>query len=94
MKLISVKKLPEKVYRRHKSPRKSVKGYLVEFMKMNVKYAKIAYGDDDYIHNRACVSSFRHAITSRYVVNARAEFPIIVKEINNDVYLIRTDLEG
>lgn len=93
MKLVSINKLPDKVYRRHMSQRKSVKQYLVEFMKMNVKYAKVVYSDSDYVHNRACVASFRHAITSRYAVNARPEYPIIVREINNDVYLIRTDME-
>ena len=83
MTFVPVEKLPEK--------QKNVafhngKAYLEEFMRMGVKYARV-----DLLPGEYCtVDTGYHALMN--IVKWHA-FPITVKTINGEIYLIRKDLE-
>ena len=73
--------LPERRYTTYKK----VGAYLQEFMKMNVKTARVDYTPEEYT-SAQCVST-----PFRYAINADG-YPIKVQIINGDVYLTRTDM--
>lgn len=88
MTFVPVEKLPAKGRRNvnGQCEWKPLKSYLDEFMKMNVKYAKVEFENGEYSNWRAAYESLRHSIE-------RAVLPIDVKMRVYGVYLIRRDLE-
>lgn len=65
---------------------KPVYQYLKEFMKMDIKYAKVAITPMDYSNPDSAESCLRMTINS-------AGLPIKVARRGDDVYLVRTDKE-
>jgi hypothetical protein len=85
MKFIPVEKLPEKNPQFNRSEWKSMRKVLGDFIKMNVKYARVEVDYDDY----SSESSARGALR----VGARHhKFPVDVVGRNSEIYLIRTDM--
>ena len=78
MKFVKVKELP-------KRRKNSILIFLDEFMTSNIKFAKVEFSEKDYKTPSSCQSAFSKAIKA-------GGFPIIVKSINKEVYLIRTDM--
>lgn len=88
MTLVPVEKLPGKHTRKDVAhcDNKSVRTYLREFMKMNVKYARVNFTGTDY----SDISIAHRAIrNSAY----RSALPIQVMRRSGQLYLIRKDLE-
>lgn len=88
MTLVPVEKLPEK-HTRHDITacnNKSVQTYLKEFMKMNVKYARVDFTNMDYSDLSIGYRTFRDSVY-------RSALPINVVQRSGHVYLIRKDLE-
>ena len=77
-----VEKLPEK----QKNTYKKNTDMLNEFMKMNVKYARVEYSKTDYCSESSVVGSLSKSIRTNM-------YPIRLKTINGELYLIRKDLE-
>ena len=65
---------------------KSVHDYLKEFMKMDVKYAKVSINRFDYASDTSACTVFHVSIK-------RHGFPIKVVRRGEDIYLVRTDKE-
>lgn len=83
MKLVSVEKLPEEGKRNaYKKPIE----WLDEFMKMNTRYAKLEYRKDEYTGAFAAQSALSRTAY-------RCGYPIKVRQINGELYLIRTDMK-
>lgn len=84
MKFIPVDELPVS---EKKSYKKRNGDYLREFLNMKVKYAKLDFTDMDY----KCIGTAYPAVktTIRYY-----GFPVKVKMINGELYLINLELEG
>ena len=68
-----------------RSAYKNLKDELSEFMKMNVKSAKVTFTESEY----SCSTAARVALSQAIKTNC---FPIKVKTANGNVYLVRTDL--
>ena len=82
MNFVPVESLPDNVeYADHKP----IKKYLDEFMAMNVKYARVDFATDEYSDTRSGNTVIRRA--AKYHA-----FPITVKMIGGDTYLIRNDI--
>ena len=77
-----VDKLPEK----RKSPYKKLTDHLDEFMNMDVKYARVNYTTTEYV-------SYNGAHNAISVAIRNGGYPIELKGINGELYLIRKDLE-
>ena len=58
---------------------------LGRFMDRNIKYAKVVYDMDEYTSSTGCALAFKRACLWY-------GFPIDVKQINGEVYLIRRDI--
>lgn len=85
MRFITVNEIPKKESLKNRSY-SNVRAQLEEFMKMNVKYAKVLYTNEEY----SSVASMSHTIARSI---SRASFPIRLVENFNNVYLVRTDME-
>ena len=87
MNFIPVENLPKKMSGRVAlNDYKPMASYLREFMKMNVKYAKVDYTPLEYANAESAYCGFRSAIK-------RCGLPITVATRGEDIYLIRTDKE-
>ena len=82
MKLVPIDRLPVSQKNTYKK-----RGYILkEFMRMNVKYARFEFSDNEYASvGSACISLRKRAEDSGD--------PIDIKVINGEAYLIRKDLE-
>lgn len=81
IKFVAIEGLP----RRKNKTNGYVDGMLQEFMSMNVKFAKVEFDAKDYKNPASCQSVYYKAIKA-------GAYPITVKCINKEVYLIRRDL--
>ena len=81
MNFVPVDYLPERRYTTYKK----VSAYIQEFMKMNVKTVRVDYSSDEYTSAQCASTPFRYAINTD-------DYPIMVRIINGDLYLIRTDM--
>lgn len=81
MKFVEVGTLPDNA----KTRRGVMEERLEKFVRMNVKYVKIDYRIDEYTSPTSCRLSFANA-AKKY------NFPVDVKMINGEVYLIRRDM--
>lgn len=79
MKFIEVKEVPRKLYRI------DLQNHLEEFMRMNVKIVKVDFNEREYKSAETCRTSFLNAIK-------RGAFPIDVKCVNKEIYLVRRDM--
>lgn len=61
--------------------------YLYEFLKLNIKRAKMEYSDLDYAYPYSAYAATRS--TAKYY-----NLPVSVHFVNNEIYLVRTDMEG
>lgn len=87
MNFIPVDEIPKKNSGRvNAMEHKSVYNYLMEFMKMNIKYARISFTPADYSDIYSAADSIRTAI-SRCGASAK----VVIR--GDDVYLMRTDME-
>ena len=68
-----------------KCEKKSLIHYLDIFMKMEVKYARIRFGYDEYSNIRSAFESIRASIK-------RHNYPIKIYRRNGQIYLERTDI--
>lgn len=87
MKLIPIKELPmkNKPVRRGRAKSKDIFGMLEEFMETGAKYAKVEYTNAEYASRPSAQASLcRATLDYRY--------PLYVRSINGDVYIIRTDI--
>lgn len=81
-KLVPVKELPAKEYnRRHDNA-----VLCEEFMRMNVKYAKVDLCIDEYRAINYAYSSLRQSVLDK-------NYPFYVVIRNGDIYFVRTDME-
>lgn len=81
-KLVPIKKLPAKEYnRRHDNT-----ALCEEFMRMNVKYAKVDLCIDEYRTINYAYTSLRQS-----VIDKNYPFYVIIR--NGDIYFIRIDME-
>lgn len=79
--LIPIKELPPKEYRCRED-----RSYLCnEFMRMNIKYAKVDLGDNVERPVNYTYSSLRQLISQN-------EYPFYIIIRNGDLYLVRTDM--
>lgn len=83
MKLIPVNELPE---RNHRTGKKSNLDCLQEFLKMNVRYAKLDVPELDYVHPFSAYTSTLNSVK-------RFKLPVAVYFINGDVYLANLEME-
>lgn len=83
MTFIPVDELP---VQRKKSYDKRNGDFLREFLKMNVKYARMDITEFDYAHAFSAYSSIKRVISFHGL-------PVNVKLINHDIYLINLELE-
>lgn len=87
MKIIPVECLPE---RQPKTLRKNINDIIEEFVRMNVKYARVEFGSLEY----ASVKSAHDAIKVHILYHPGGnDYPVKMKFINGDIYFIRTDME-
>lgn len=86
MKIVQVDKLPKQKKFRTVSMYHSLKNFFDEFMAMNIKFARIDIAPKEY-------ASPRSAYESLHKVARQSELPIVVKIVNKELYLIRTDLD-
>lgn len=66
-------------------PKRELKSELTEFMQMNIKCAKVTYGENEYTNPQSAYASLFKAAKWH-------AFPIKVIKRKNNVYLIRTDM--
>lgn len=88
MKLVEVEDIRQvkRDWSRYKAVNRTpVKKYLQEFMDMNVKTVRLDFSEDEYLSPTSCHNSFRSSAHYN-------KFPIDVKMINGEVYLVRWDL--
>ena len=84
MKLIPVTKLPDPEF---KSEHKNLAKLCSDFLKLNVKYARVEFAPYDY-------NSVHSAYTSlRSFIRGHDYKSVYVKVIHNDLYFVRTDWE-
>lgn len=81
-----VDKLPEKGPNMPKAPHKKNAEHLKEFLKMNVKYAKMDFGPLEYISTESARASTTNLI-------GWYGLPIKATVINSELYLINLELE-
>ena len=87
MTFVPVDRLPEKGPNAPKTPHKKNAEHLKEFLKMNVKYAKMDFGPLEYISTESARASTANLI--RWY-----GLPIKATVINGELYLINLELEG
>ena len=66
---------------------KNIRAYLNEFMRLNVKYGKVEYGQQEFRNVCSANGSFNYMIR-------RFNYPIRTTMLNGELYLVRTDMEG
>ena len=81
MTFTQVKKFPRE---RSWSKREKLEGYFTEFMKLDIKAAKIGFEPDEY-------SNVHSAYNCLHKGAKKLEFPIRVSKRGDDIYFIRTD---
>lgn len=79
MKFVEVKEMPRKLYNENLQMR------LKELMKMNVKIVKVDFNEREYKNTETCRAAFNKAVH-------RGAFPIDVKTVNKEIYLVRRDM--
>ena len=84
MNLIPTEKLP---CRKANSEYKNLRAYLLEFIRMNVPYAKVEYSHEEYAHQQSAKTSFNRMIRM-------CDFPVSTTIINGDLYLVRLNREA
>ena len=87
MRFIEVKEIPENG---GKGSKKRVSYHrldkeLEEFMRMNVKYAKVVFGENEYANSNACRNNMKRACKYH-------GYPIKTIERGHDIYFMRTDI--
>lgn len=83
MEFVPIKELPKSDWRRN--PRRDIRAKLDEFMKMNVKIALVTFNEGEYLSSYSACESLRGCIY-------RAEYPIAVSSVQDQVYFVRTDI--
>lgn len=83
MEFVEVKELPEYDWRY--CIRRKIKGKIEEFMRMNVKIARVDFRDGEYVSSYSAYVSLRDCIE-------RHCFPITVHHLQGQVYLCRRDI--
>ena len=68
-----------------KCPYKKMQALVREFMSMNIKIARVDFDEHDYKNTKSACGSFSRAIKD-------GGFPISVKMIDKELYLIRKDI--
>ena len=87
MNFIPVEKIPnKKTGRVAPSEYKPMASYLKEFMKMNTRYVRVSFASLDYANIKSAATGFRAAVR-------RSRLPIKVSVRDEDIYLMRTDME-
>lgn len=84
MNLIPTEKLP---CRKANSEYKNLRTYLLDFMHMNVPYAKVEYAPEEYANTLSARNAFARMIRI-------CDFPVQTIIINSELYLIRLNWEG
>ena len=79
MKFVEVKELPGRTIK------KDLVAYVEEFMSMNVKIAKVDFNDREYRSARSAYSSF-------HKTSHRLGYPISIRMISNELFLVRNDM--
>lgn len=65
---------------------KNIRSYLMEFMQMNVKYARVEYTQKEFLNIPSARSSISGMIR-------QFNFPVRTRVLNDTLYLERTDME-
>ena len=81
MHFVTVEELPDTQY----ASRNKLEEGLEKFMSMKTKYARIVFSKDEYSSSTACQVVMKRA-------SIQYGFPVDVRLINGDVYLIRRDI--
>ena len=85
MRFIEVKEIPESKKNKPVVEYHKLAAELEEFIRMNVKYVKVVFGQNEYLHHdggRLCLIRAAN----------RNGYPIKVVTRGKDLYLIRTDI--
>lgn len=83
MRFIEVKELPYQEWRNR--PRRDMKSILDEFMSMNIKIVRVEFEKGEYASGSTAHTCFKDSVR-RYAL------PILVSYIQDNVYLVRTDI--
>ena len=88
MTITPIEKLPPKGHREAETQcdQKPTRNYLKEFMKMNVKYARVDLAYGDYLSHDSALQALRSSVKS-------SALPIHVLERQGELYLARRDLD-
>lgn len=84
MNLIPTEKLP---CRKANSEYKNLRAYLIDFMHMNVPYAKVEYAPEEFAHILSARNCFTRMIRM-------CDFPVGTTIVNGELYLVRLNREG
>ena len=82
MTIVPVENLPEKRPRDYKR----IAHIFQEFMKMNVKYARVDFNELEYASVQSAYTNLRRAATDQ-------NRPLYVTIINGEIYFVRMDME-